>query len=148
MAVHPFRESRSTTETLPFVKDFDPETRLALMEGSTTEIFEKGDNILQVGEAPQSLGIVVSGMVELCGTERNAECGVLLLTHGDLIYPMAHAPRGALPDFGDRFDPKQDPDVGTAAGYRTGKLAVRSGHGPRTGHRCPVQDGGPAHHRP
>ncbi len=59
------------------------------MNGASAETFEKGDRIFQAGEVPEHLCIVVGGMVELCGTVRNAECGVLLLTHGDLIFPMA-----------------------------------------------------------
>ena len=44
---------------------------------------------MEAGETPKYLGILLSGMVELCGTAQNPNCGVLLLNRGDLLVPMA-----------------------------------------------------------
>ncbi|HEU4683860.1 MAG TPA: helix-turn-helix domain-containing protein [Nitrospira sp.] len=59
------------------------------MQGATTSVFEKGERILEAGEIPNQLGVLLSGMVELCGTALDPNCGVLILTRGDLLVPTA-----------------------------------------------------------
>lgn len=91
MTFHSIEERQSIIdpETVPFVREFDAKTREALMAGSRAHVFRKGDRILEAGETPNHLGIILSGMVELCGTAQNPNCGVLLLNRGDLMVPMA-----------------------------------------------------------
>ena len=73
----------------PFVREFPKPVRAGLMRGAVTKAYRKGDRILNAGEVPTHLGIVLRGMVELCGTTHDPDCGVLLLTRGDLLVPMA-----------------------------------------------------------
>jgi CRP/FNR family transcriptional activator FtrB len=76
-------------ETIPFVREFSDDVRAALLANSITRTLRKGEKLLSVGERPESLAIILRGIVELCGTERDADCSVLLLTKGDLVTPMA-----------------------------------------------------------
>ncbi len=76
-------------DTIPFVQEFAPPVRAALMARSVSRSLRKGDLFQSVGERPQNLAIILSGMVELGGIECDADCGVLLLTSGDLVTPMA-----------------------------------------------------------
>jgi CRP-like cAMP-binding protein len=52
-------------------------------------VFQKGERILDAGETPKKLAVLISGMVELCGTSCDPSCGVLILTRGDILVPMA-----------------------------------------------------------
>ena len=74
---------------VPFVREFQTSVREALLKGARTIVFQRGERILEAGETPKYLGILLSGMVELCGTAQNPNCGVLLLNRGDLLVPMA-----------------------------------------------------------
>lgn len=76
-------------DTIPFVHEFSAEVRAALLASSVAKVLKKGERLFKVGEHPKSLAIILSGMIELCGTESNDECGVLLLTSGDLVTPAA-----------------------------------------------------------
>jgi CRP-like cAMP-binding protein len=91
MTVHSIAEGRRTPEleAAPFVREFAPAIRSALLEDARTQTFQKGERIHRAGEIPDRLCVVLSGMVELCGTMRDPGCGVLMLAHGDLIFPMA-----------------------------------------------------------
>jgi CRP/FNR family transcriptional regulator, transcriptional activator FtrB len=59
------------------------------LRGFSSLQFTKGERMLEAGQIPRHLGIIVSGRVELCGTVNDPDCGVLLLTRGDLLLPMA-----------------------------------------------------------
>lgn len=74
---------------VPFVRQFAEPVRSGLLRGASAKVFRKSDRILEAGEMPTHLGILQSGMVELCGTANDPNCGVLLLTRGDLLVPMA-----------------------------------------------------------
>lgn len=89
MTFHSPGNSSWTPGNVPFVRDLDAKIRSAILVGATTASFDRGDRILAAGKIPDRLCIILSGMVELCGTVRDAECGVLLLNRGDLIFPMA-----------------------------------------------------------
>lgn len=91
MNVHSIEDCRETVDpaAVPFVREFDTAVRDGLLKGAQTRIFQKGQRILEAGEIPDRLGIVLSGMAELCGTAQSPNCGVLLLTLGDLLVPMA-----------------------------------------------------------
>lgn len=90
MAVHSIGEGPSTpSQKLPFVREFENAVRAALLKGAAITLFQKGDRILQAGETPDRLWIILNGTVELCGTIHDPGCGLLLLTRGDLIFPMA-----------------------------------------------------------
>jgi CRP-like cAMP-binding protein len=91
MTVHSIEGRRVSIdpEGVPFVREFGSNVREELMAGARALVFQRGDRILEAGETPEYLGILVSGMVELCGTAQNPNCGVLLLTRGDLLLPMA-----------------------------------------------------------
>jgi CRP-like cAMP-binding protein len=91
MAVHAIGSRRDDEDTraLPFVGEFEQPARQALLEHADERLLQKGERIFDAGQVPDRLGIVLSGVVELCGTERNPDCGVLMLAAGDLIFPMA-----------------------------------------------------------
>jgi CRP/FNR family transcriptional activator FtrB len=91
MTVHSIEEGVPTPDpqTVPFVREFEDSLRSDLLAGAFTRLFKRGDRILQAGEIPTHLGILMNGMVELCGTVQDPDCGVLLLTRGDLLVPMA-----------------------------------------------------------
>ena len=74
---------------LPFVGEFKPAVRAALLVGACELLFDSGDQILAAGDIPQELCIVLAGMVELSGTISEQTCGVLLLASGDVITPTA-----------------------------------------------------------
>lgn len=90
MNVHPRENSQLTVDNeVPFVSELDQEVRDAVLARAHTQVFQRGERILEAGEKPEHLGIILSGMVELCGTPQNPNCGVLLLNRGDLLVPMA-----------------------------------------------------------
>lgn len=76
-------------EIIPFVREFSAEIRAGLLVGAVLKTLRKGERLNSVGDRPDYLAIILGGMVELCGTETDADCGVLLLTKGDLVTPMA-----------------------------------------------------------
>lgn len=76
-------------DNIPFVREFGTEIRSALLAGAVPRTLRKGERLNSVGDRPDCLAIILGGMVELCGTETDADCGVLLLTKGDLVTPMA-----------------------------------------------------------
>lgn len=76
-------------DSLPFVREFGAEVRAALLAASVQKTLRKGERLNSAGDRPESLAIILGGMIELCGTESHADCGVLLLTRGDLVTPMA-----------------------------------------------------------
>ena len=76
-------------DSIPFVQEFSTEIRAALLASSVLKTLRKGERLNSAGDRLESLAIILGGMVELCGTETHADCGVLLLTRGDLITPMA-----------------------------------------------------------
>ena len=89
--VHAIGDGERTPESacVPFVRDFAAGIAAALLEGARTRVFHKGERIFSAGQTPDRLCIVISGMAELCGTVQSPECGVLLVTEGDLVFPMA-----------------------------------------------------------
>lgn len=91
MTIHSIDEGRAALklDSMPFVREFRPAVRAALMSDARLRVFQKGERIFQAGELPEFLCVVVTGMVELCGTARDPDCGILMLTAGDLIFPMA-----------------------------------------------------------
>ena len=90
MNVHPLTPPGLTGDLeIPFVSELDPRVRDALRSASKMQVFDRGERILEAGDRPDRLGIVLNGMVELCGTAQNPNCGVLLLNRGDLLVPMA-----------------------------------------------------------
>lgn len=91
MTVYPIEKEQNRLDpaTAPFVGEFDQCAREALLKDARVRVFQKGERIVEAGQLPDRLCIVLSGMVELCGTVQNPDCGVLLLTAGDLIFPMA-----------------------------------------------------------
>lgn len=76
-------------DSIPFVREFSADIQAALLASSVAKTLRKGERLNSAGERPDSLAIILSGMVELGGTETDAHCGVLLLTSGDLVTPMA-----------------------------------------------------------
>ena len=76
-------------DIIPFVREFSAEIRAALLAGAVAKTLRKGERLNSAGDRPDHLAIIVGGMVELCGTATDADCGVLLLTKGDLVTPMA-----------------------------------------------------------
>jgi CRP/FNR family transcriptional regulator, transcriptional activator FtrB len=76
-------------DTIPFVQEFSAEVRACLLANSVAKTLHKGERLLAVGEYPECLAIILSGMIELCGTDTDDDCGVLLLTSGDLVTPLA-----------------------------------------------------------
>lgn len=71
------------------MRQFDDSISSDLMRGAFIRKFGKRERIFEAGEIPSHLGILASGMIELCGTTHDPDCGVLLLTRGDLLVPMA-----------------------------------------------------------
>jgi CRP-like cAMP-binding protein len=90
MNVHSLsRDGLAAELEVPFVSEFDPRVRGALLEAAKIRVFDRGERIFEAGDRPDHLGIILNGMVELCGTPQNPNCGVLLLNRGDLMVPMA-----------------------------------------------------------
>ena len=89
MNVHQVNYDALAAELVPFVSELDSRVRETLLEAANVQIFERGQRILEAGDRPDQLGIILNGMVELCGTPQNSNCGVLLLNRGDLLVPMA-----------------------------------------------------------
>ena len=83
------RATHLDAETIPFVREFGGDVRAALLASSVAKTLRKGERLNAAGDRPESLAIILSGIVELGGTETDADCGVLLLTSGDLVTPMA-----------------------------------------------------------
>lgn len=79
----------TNAETAPFLSELSIPVRQALLGAAETKLFQKGDRIWEAGETPSHLGILLGGMVELCGTAQDSNCGVLILARGDLVLPMA-----------------------------------------------------------
>ena len=91
ISVQPIGKGRLTDEsdTLPFICGFADAVRAELLRDAGVTVIQKGERILAAGDRPDKLCIILSGMVELRGTIYDPDCGVLLLTRGDLIFPMA-----------------------------------------------------------
>ena len=91
MTVHSLAEAReiSDSDELPFVGQFEDQVRANLMRHAAIVIFQKNDRILEAGEKSDELPIILSGIVELRGALSNPYCGLLLLTRGDMVFPMA-----------------------------------------------------------
>lgn len=83
------RAAQPDADSIPFVREFSADIRAALLASSVPRTLRKGERLNSAGDRPESLAIIISGMVELGGTETDADCGVLLLTSGDLVTPMA-----------------------------------------------------------
>jgi CRP-like cAMP-binding protein len=83
------RPAHPDADSIPFVSEFSADVRAALLTNSVPKTLRRGERLNSAGDRPESLAIILSGMVELGGTETDADCGVLLLTSGDLVTPMA-----------------------------------------------------------
>jgi CRP/FNR family transcriptional activator FtrB len=74
---------------LPLLADLPEPVAGRLVSMADARRFRPGEILFRDGERDESVRILTSGLVELSRIARGRECGVLILSAGDLIMPAA-----------------------------------------------------------
>lgn len=80
---------RAAVERLPLFAGLDDAQIERLLEGAVIQRYAPGTVLFQEGESARHFPVLVSGIAELTKMEGRRECGVLMLSAGDVFMPAA-----------------------------------------------------------
>jgi CRP/FNR family transcriptional activator FtrB len=80
---------RAVASEVPLFGSLPGATRNRLLENARIERFAAREMLLQEGEVPKDLHVVLSGIVDLSCTYKSHECTALIMSAGDISMPAA-----------------------------------------------------------